>query len=353
MSTARLGDAIKGLNDEIRSSVPPTAGGPQCAAGSARPSSPVEEPWTSWGRSSSAAPGGIRLDIEAVLGGQPVALLWLEAFAFIALVAVVDGLTGSELSLSLFYLVPVIFATWFISRTAGIVVGLVSLGTWVYPDLVVAGTSTQLLVWAWNTGLRSGFFLIVLQLVYLMKAAKAHEASLARTDSLTGVANGRSFSDRAEFELAAVRRTGHPLTMAYIDLDRFKHINDTLGHTEGDRLLKASAAAIENRMRATDLVARLGGDEFGVLLPDTDSASAPAVLAAISEAITGAIDGAWDAGCTIGAVTFERAPESVDFMVRTADELMYRGKRAGRGRVEHAVWPRRVPDAGVEAPATC
>jgi diguanylate cyclase (GGDEF)-like protein len=162
---------------------------------------------------------------------------------------------------------------------------------------------------------------------------------LARTDSLTGVANGRSFSDRAGLELALSRRTGSPLTMVYLDLDRFKQINDTVGHTEGDRLLRAVAQVLAHRLRATDLVARLGGDEFGVLLPNTDAAEAPEVLESLSQAVREAVDGSWEVGCTIGAVTFRRAPESVDFMVRTADAEMYRGKRAGRGRIQHSVWP--------------
>ncbi len=313
----------------------------------------VHEPWNSWGRSPASVAGGIRFDIEELLARQPRGLLILETLALIGIVAVIDALTGTDFSLSIFYLLPVIFATWFISRPAGIATSFLAVAVWIYPDFVKAQATGQLLIWIWNSGVRSGVFLVVMQLVHLMKVAKLREASLARTDSLTAVANGRSFADRAEFELASLRRTGHPLTMAYIDLDRFKHINDTRGHTEGDRLLRATAGAISSRLRATDMVARLGGDEFGILLPDTDAASAPAVLAAISDAIYEVVDGDWESGCTVGAVTFERAPESVDFMVRTADELMYRGKRAGRGRVEHSVWPVRPAERRGEAPVTC
>jgi diguanylate cyclase (GGDEF)-like protein len=141
--------------------------------------------------------------------------------------------------------------------------------------------------------------------------------------------------------------------MAYIDLDHFKLVNDTVGHTEGDRLLQVVAHALGSRLRATDLVARLGGDEFGVLLPNTDAEAAPAVLESLMASVRDAVDGSWDVGATIGAVTFERPPESVDLMVRVADELMYRGKRAGRGRVEHDVWPpRRLHHADPGASAT-
>jgi diguanylate cyclase (GGDEF)-like protein len=294
-------------------------------------------PWTGWGRSGTGAPHVDGFDIETLIASQPLWAIWVEGFAFIGLVAIVDAVTGADLSLSIFYLIPVIFTAWFLSRRVGLLAAVVSTAVWNYPAL--ANLTTSLWVWGWNSTVRFAFFVVVLQVVHLMKVAKYREASLARTDPLTRVANGRSFSDRAEWDLASLRRTGHPLTMAYIDLDRFKHINDTLGHTEGDRLLRAAADAIQSRLRATDMIARLGGDEFGVLLPETNHDAAPAVLAALSEAVSEVVDGSWDVGCTIGAVTFEMAPESVDFMVRSADELMYRGKRAGRGRIEHAVWP--------------
>jgi diguanylate cyclase (GGDEF)-like protein len=309
-------------------------------------------PWTGWGRSGTADPHSPGLDIEALLASQPRWALWLEGFLAITAIAIVDNMTLDSFSLSVFYLIPIIFLAWFLSRRIGVVGAVVSTAAWALPGL--ARLTTPLWIWGWNMTVRLFFFLVVLQLVHLMKVAKYREASLARTDTLTRVANGRSFSDRAEFELATLRRTRAPLTMAYIDLDRFKHINDTLGHTEGDRLLRATAEAIQSRLRATDLVARLGGDEFGVLLPSTDHEAAGAVLAALSDAVSEVVEGTWDVGCTIGAVTFTMAPESVDFMVRSADELMYRGKRAGRGRIEHSIWPvRHTERPDPEAFANC
>jgi diguanylate cyclase (GGDEF)-like protein len=284
-------------------------------------------------------PRNIGAGLDAVLGKQPAVILWTESIVIVAIVGALDYLSGTELALSVFYLIAVIFATWFISRRAGAIIAILSAAAWAALDNIGGLRYSSAFIPVWNGAVRLAFFMIVLTLVHVMKDSRLREAALARTDSLTGVANGRSFSDRARFELASLRRTRRPLTMVYIDLDRFKHINDTLGHTEGDRLLRSVADAIKSRLRATDLVARLGGDEFGVLLPATDGAAAPAALAAISDAVSEVVAGSWDVGCTIGAVTFEMAPESVDFMVRSADELMYRGKRAGRNRIEHAVWP--------------
>jgi len=294
--------------------------------------------WTGWDTAAVQHPHGIGHSIEVSLANQPVALRWIETLLLVALLADLDYFTGTDINFSIFYLIPVMFATWFLSRRSGMLAALLSAGAWAYLDsLAVVVPSTPIMVW--NGVVRLAFFLIIAQLVHLMKDSRRREAVLARTDSLTGVANGRSFSDRAALELALSRRNGAPLTMAYVDLDHFKEINDTVGHTEGDRLLRVVAQVMRRRLRSTDVVARLGGDEFGILLPNTGAAAAPDILGSLLAALADAVDGSWEVGCTIGAVTFEKAPESVDFMVRTADAEMYRGKRAGRGRIEHTVWP--------------
>jgi diguanylate cyclase (GGDEF)-like protein len=274
-----------------------------------------------------------------MLASQPAVILWIESLLLVALFGDLDYFTGIEINFSVFYLVPVIFSTWFLSRRAGVLISVLSTGVWAYLDILARIEYSSPVIALWNIVVRLAFFLVVMQLVHVMKEARRREAILAHTDSLTGTANGRSFSDRANLELALSRRNGSALTMAYVDLDHFKRINDTVGHTEGDRLLKVVAQALKERLRSTDLVARLGGDEFGVLLPNTDVSAAPAVLDSLLAAVSEAVDGSWDVGCTIGAVTFTHAPESVDAMVRTADALMYRGKRAGRGRIEYGVWP--------------
>ena len=87
------------------------------------------------------------------------------------------------------------------------------------------------------------------------------------TDAVTGLPNRLLLHERLNQAIAQARRSGHRVGVLFIDLDRFKNVNDTLGHREGDRLLQVLAAAMASRLRATDLVARLGGDEFGVLLP--------------------------------------------------------------------------------------
>ena len=294
--------------------------------------------FSAWGRSEHARPQRLSTTLGALIEDQPKWALWIDVLALTCLVALADYLSGTELSFSIFYMGSIVFATWFISRRAGVVVALVSAALWAWLDIRGGAVYSSALVPVWDSLVRLGFYFTALELVARSKAARERERVLARTDSLTGVANGRAFADRAHLALSYVRRAEHPVTIAYIDLDHFKEVNDSLGHSEGDRLLHAVAQAVAGRLRSTDLVARLGGDEFGVLLGDTDAAMAPKVLAVIGEAIGEAVDGKWGVGCTIGAVTFTSAPPSVDYMVRAADAPMYRGKQEGRGRIVHEVW---------------
>ena len=100
------------------------------------------------------------------------------------------------------------------------------------------------------------------------KRAEERIATMARTDSVTGLANRAAFLERLELEFARVHRGGERFAVLYLDLDHFKDINDTLGHPVGDQLLSAVASRLSNCVRETDMVARFGGDEFAVLQVD-------------------------------------------------------------------------------------
>ena len=101
---------------------------------------------------------------------------------------------------------------------------------------------------------------------------------LARTDFLTGASNARAFYDQAQMEMSRLQRSGQPLSIAYIDLDNFKKVNDTRGHNEGDRVLKTVVETLKQTLRGGDFIARLGGDEFAVLLPSTNDEQSRALM---------------------------------------------------------------------------
>jgi diguanylate cyclase (GGDEF)-like protein/PAS domain S-box-containing protein len=176
---------------------------------------------------------------------------------------------------------------------------------------------------------------LVFQDVTESRALQKELAHSAMHDSLTGLANRAAF-ERALEEAVASSRPGHTHTLCFIDLDRFKPVNDSAGHAAGDALLAEVADTVRHACRGNDLAARIGGDEFALLLGDCPLANGIAVAEKIGEAI-GAIRFAWKdreyrIGASIGVTQIEGRRSRLGF-IGEADAACYAAKRAGRGRV--------------------
>ena len=157
--------------------------------------------------------------------------------------------------------------------------------------------------------------------------------SVAQTDALTGLANRRLLTDRLAVALARSRRNGMPLAVLYLDIDRFKHVNDTLGHGAGDVLLKDFALRLRASVRGTDTVARFGGDEFVVLLEDMkdrDNATrvAEKIIAECRAPLR--IDGRDFLATTSLGIAFGDGMSDADALLKRADGALYAAKSAGR-----------------------
>lgn len=164
------------------------------------------------------------------------------------------------------------------------------------------------------------------------------EKEFARTDMLTGLANRRAFYEALQMERARAARYGRPITLAYVDLDNFKRVNDTLGHAVGDELLARVADLLRQTLRASDTVGRLGGDEFALLLPETSAQAAEILLHKLASVLTDAMQTKkWPVTFSIGAAAFLGDPTPVEEMIRTADELMYSVKKSGKNRISVAL----------------
>jgi diguanylate cyclase (GGDEF)-like protein len=149
------------------------------------------------------------------------------------------------------------------------------------------------------------FFILNTFIIADMKALHVRERELARVDTLTRAATRLAFYEFAGDEINRARRLNQPMTLAYLDLDCFKEINDHNGHATGDRVLIEVAGGIEGNIRATDMVARLGGDEFALLLPNTCKDSATTLLNKILEVLTHTMQRKdWPVTFSVGAVTF-------------------------------------------------
>lgn len=178
------------------------------------------------------------------------------------------------------------------------------------------------------------------------------ERRRARSDPLTGAANRVAFDDHLERCNKALAEDGTPFVLAFIDIDRFKLLNDTQGHAAGDNALRRVARTLAGAVRATDLVARMGGDEFAVLMPGATAEGSPRVCGKLHAALLAAAASAdLPIGFSIGVVAFEQAPAEPRVVTALADRLMYDVKSAGGEGVRYGVYRRDGLHLANEVPA--
>jgi len=264
-------------------------------------------------------------------------LLFLAAALGVVLIALLDNATESRLSISFLYLLPVTACAWSCGFSHGILLSLGGSVAWHMVDSL-ENPALPPAVRVWNGVLRFGTLALMASLVSRLRISIVRERLLARTDALTGAANGRTFYETAMAEAERARRAERPMTLAYFDLDNFKQLNDRLGHAVGDEALRCVVQTMHLHLRSTDLLARLGGDEFALLLPETGAEGAAALLARLQENLSRELRRkGWPVTLSVGAVTFIRPLADIDLMVQRVDALMYGAKRMGKDRVEHTV----------------
>lgn len=182
---------------------------------------------------------------------------------------------------------------------------------------------------------------LMAMLTYLMGAERAKNQLLALHDSLTGLPNLRLLNERLASQLAVSERAKRGFALLFLDLDNFKPVNDTLGHREGDNVLKEVARRLHDSLRRSDTAARVGGDEFVVLLPeihgdDSVEALAQKLLATIADPIALPRGARCRLSVSIGISVYPRDGASPDELIRAADHAMYKAKEAGKNRVAFA-----------------
>jgi|GEM_PF-204815 len=258
----------------------------------------------------------------------------LGALLLLAGAGIADYLAGPALLSSMIYFVPLALGAWYGGRPVGLPLAVASAVACTY-------SRAEAVEWSWTSSLPYAngavqliaYVALVLVIVWL-RVALDRNRELALHDALTGLPNRRLFLQVADYQLSLSRRNPAPLALAYLDLDDFKRVNDTLGHPRGDDLLREVARGLRASVRRSDLVARLGGDEFCVLLPDTGASAA----AGVGEKLAGAVAPLCRAavptgGVSLGVAVFATVPDEVEILLEAADRAMYRVKAAGRGGV--------------------
>jgi diguanylate cyclase (GGDEF)-like protein len=276
------------------------------------------------------------MQLITILEQQPKSVLIVEGLVLWVLVGVGDYYVTHRLLLefSVFFLVPVSFFSWFIGRNAGLLISVLSAAAVLAANLTSYAYAEYPRVGAWNALIWLGFFLIVAAIVRELRVFQVRLQRLSRVDSLTGVSNRMAFYEFAEAEKSRARRDNLPLTIAYVDVDHFKEINDKLGHVVGDKVLVTAAQTMLTHIRQTDAVARIGGDEFALVLPNTRQESAKILLDKLSVMLMAKMkEKRWQVTFSIGAVTFRPPPQSLEQMIEHADRTMYIIKTTGRNGI--------------------
>ncbi|MCU0848373.1 MAG: GGDEF domain-containing protein [Spirochaetes bacterium] len=262
---------------------------------------------------------------------------------FLASAAMTAGIFAADLfiepDMSIFYALPAAFLAWNArNRVMATVLSAASSSLWIYAEYLNSA-GWNMLQGLWRTAVIFSFYEAISILIIRVRTLLDKEKDLARRDQLTGLWNRRFFMKVAEHQRVILERYGRPFSMAYLDLDNFKHVNDNYGHNAGDAVIKTVAGCITGRIRKTDLAARMGGDEFAVIFTETESDRAETAVRKISGDIAKIMgETGYPVTVSAGIAAYKTMPEDVDSMVRFADSLMYEVKNAGKNSIKCGIF---------------
>jgi len=250
----------------------------------------------------------------------------------------VDRLASENFRFGFVYILPLAVGAWWGTRRVALICAAAASAALVVNDLALQPAPT-LIANVWNEFTRATTFVAIVLLISRLRDSSARvraEAErlfrLAVTDQLTGLYNRRYLMEELQRVHSATARSGRPYALLSMDLDGFKRINDTFGHSAGDAALVAFATELTDSIRAGDIAVRMGGDEFLVLLPDAHAAEAAALGERILRRLGESTDRLRVHSVSAG-VTSWRPQATPEALVAEADRLIYDSKRRGGGRV--------------------
>lgn len=253
------------------------------------------------------------------------------AYLLLPLIGGIDALTGPDYTFTLIYLLPVTMVCWVsTSRISALSIIIFSAIVWNSVDFISNRIMLTPMVFAWNMFSRCVVFLLFAVMLFALKSSICREREISRRDPLTNTYNLRAFRDIAEHELSRCRRDKKSITMAFVDIDNFKTVNDTRGHKAGDILLQQVANAIRSSLRESDILARIGGDEFAILLSDCNAQAAQEIGLKLKNSVDLIKNGNKDISLSIGTLTCKDSYPDMEALIKICDELMYSVKKSGK-----------------------
>jgi diguanylate cyclase (GGDEF)-like protein len=257
-------------------------------------------------------------------------LLLITTIIILAL-GILDYLTGSEISISLFFFFPIAVITWYLGPRYGGAFSLLSTILWALVQRMQGFSYSTEFVRYWGVVMHLAYYVLVVLASNYLKNAFDTTRRQAITDPLTGILNSREFYRLLAIEMLRVQRNNQAVTIAFLDLDNFKLINDRYGHQVGDELIQLVSQTIAGSLRRTDLFARVGGDEFAILLPGADAHSAGLAAHKIQEDLAVIMrEHGYPVTFSLGALAFASPPPDIQKALREADALMYQAKARGK-----------------------
>ena len=274
------------------------------------------------------------LRVDATIHRRSEILVFVGGAAGAAAVFALDLISSDEVRLHGLYVFPLAIVARYCARmrwsiamlllTTALQVGAFSIPTVATPSYVS------------DIGVPFATSVLTVFLARAWRISYLTAADQAATDSLTGLANRRVFFAEVESEITRQRRYAGVFSLAVLDLDGFKALNDSKGHRAGDEALTLVAEVLRARARKSDSLGRIGGDEFGVLMPNTRDMDCTTMLHDLCASIaqkTAAAD--CPVTASIGCKTFKSPPQSSADALQQADRLMYEAKSNGKNRAEH------------------
>lgn len=271
--------------------------------------------------------------------GQIAVAVSLFVLALLTSVHLIEADRGWRGENALLVLAVSMVSAWFCPAQFAFTLPLITYTIWTVVDMRNEPTG-----WAYPFGCAVRFSLSILLVSWIARIRQELDQArqFARVDSLTGIANRLSILESLEAELSRVRRFGRTFSIAVIDCDGFKKINDVRGHLVGDRCLQRIASVLHNHIRAYDRVGRLGGDEFVVILSEANPEDVKGIIQRMrSELHTDLNHDYPSLSFSIGVASVQqtghRASPPLDWCecLQAADDAMYAAKRNGKNRTEY------------------
>jgi diguanylate cyclase (GGDEF)-like protein len=268
----------------------------------------------------------------------PESILTFFGFLLVLAIGLLDSITNYDLSVSLLYLFPIILIAWYEGAVPVTLISIFSAINWAIADLVSGHIYSNFSIHIWNAIMMLGMFLIVGYSFTLLKKFYIKEREQAHNDDLTNVSNIKFFYEQARVEISRSAIEKRPLTLAYLGIDNFKYVNESLGYMTGDFLLHEVAQTIKATLQSTALISRFGGAEFAILMLGKKNENSVAIIQVVQEHLVKMVKKhGWAVTFSTGVVTRDGPTYAIDELINVAKDLMKAAKETGKNLVKYKI----------------